>query len=58
VLRDARMAMGLEMTRESADSGAWVWAKAGASVQPTAVVASPSLQPVQTQAKVPALANG
>ena len=30
VLRDARLAMGLAMTREGAESGAWVWAKAGA----------------------------
>jgi hypothetical protein len=29
VLRDARTVMGLAMTRDSADSGAWVWAKAG-----------------------------
>ena len=58
VLRDARMAMGLAMIREGADSGAWIWSKPGASVQPTAAVASPTLQPVQTQTKVPALANG
>jgi hypothetical protein len=57
VLRDARMAMGLAITREGADSGTWVWAKAGASVQPTAAVASPSLQPAQAQ-KVLAVANG
>ena len=57
VLRDARMAMGLAIIREGADNGAWVWAKSGASVQPTAAVASPSLQPAQTQ-KVLAVANG
>jgi hypothetical protein len=34
VLRDARMAMGLAMTREGADSGTWVWAKSG-TMQPT-----------------------
>ena len=34
VLRDARTVMGLAMTREGADSGAWVWAKSG-TTQPT-----------------------
>ena len=34
VLRDARMAMGLGIIREGADSGAWVWAKAGPPAQP------------------------
>jgi hypothetical protein len=57
VLRDARMAMGLAMTREGADSGAWVWAKSGASGQSTAGVTSPSRQPAQTQ-KALAVANG
>ena len=33
VLRDARMAMGLMLTREGADSAAWVWAKPGAQSQ-------------------------
>jgi len=58
VLRDARTVMGLAMIREGADSGAWVWAKSGALVQPIAAVASPSVQLAQTQTKVPALANG
>jgi hypothetical protein len=58
VLRDARMAMDLAITREGADSGAWVWAKTGALVQPTTAVTSPSLQPAQTQTKVAALVNG
>jgi putative DNA primase/helicase len=57
VLRDARTVMGLAITREGADSGAWVWAKSGASVQPIAAVASPSVQPAQAHTKVPALAN-
>ena len=34
VLRDARLAMGLAITREAADSSAWVWAKA-ATTEPT-----------------------
>ncbi len=34
VLRDARLALGLAITRESADSGAWVWAEPGA-MEPT-----------------------
>ena len=58
VLRDARLAMDLAITREGADSGAWVWAKAGTSVQPIAAVTSPSVQPAQAQTKVPALVNG
>jgi putative DNA primase/helicase len=58
VLRDARTAMGLGIMREGADSGAWVWAKPEAPVQPTAAVASPSLQPVQNRAKALVLANG
>jgi hypothetical protein len=41
VLRDARMVMGLAMTRTAGDSEAWVWAKAGARP----VAASPPLQP-------------
>ncbi|MBV8744578.1 MAG: AAA family ATPase [Xanthobacteraceae bacterium] len=58
VLRDARLAMGLAMVRDGADSGAWVWAKPGAPVQPSGAIPSPSLQPVPTQTKVPALVNG
>jgi hypothetical protein len=51
VLREARMAMGLTMTRESAGGGAWVWAKPQASPAPQAKpsVASPPLQPAQMQ---------
>ena len=41
VLRDARMVMGLAMTRAAGDSEAWVWAKPGAKP----AVASPPLQP-------------
>ncbi len=44
VLRDARMAMGLAMTREGRDGGAWVWVKPSA---PKLVVVSPPLQPAQ-----------
>jgi putative DNA primase/helicase len=33
VLRDARMAMGLALTRDGADGGAWVWAKPGTQQQ-------------------------
>jgi putative DNA primase/helicase len=58
VLRDARTVMGLVMTREGPDSGAWVWAKSGTTVQTIAAVANPSVQPAQAQAKVAALANG
>jgi hypothetical protein len=47
VLRDARMIMGLAMTREGHDSGTWVWAKPGAAKKPAVV--SPPLQPVQPQ---------
>jgi hypothetical protein len=46
VLRDARMAMGLAMTREAHEGGAWVWAKPGA---PKLVVASPPLQATQLE---------
>jgi hypothetical protein len=50
VLREARMAMGLTVTR--ATSGAdWVWAKPDR--QETEEVASPSLQPQQTPDKEP-----
>jgi hypothetical protein len=73
VLRDARLAMGLTVTR--AASGAdWVWAKpdreekergqlAAEAKQPaeqtiqTAVVASPSLQPKNTSRREPVLAK-
>jgi putative DNA primase/helicase len=57
VLRDARMAMGLGIIREGADSGAWVWAKAGPPAQPAATVQSPFLQPALAQTKLPALVN-
>ena len=33
VLRDARMVMGLMLTREGSDSGEWVWAMPGAQPQ-------------------------
>jgi putative DNA primase/helicase len=46
VLRDARMAMGLTMTREGRNSGEWVWAKPSA---PKLAVVSPPLQPSQAQ---------
>jgi putative DNA primase/helicase len=46
VLSDARMAMGLAMTREGPNSSVWVWAKPGAQ---TPAVASPPLQPGQTK---------
>jgi hypothetical protein len=42
-LRDARMAMGLGIIREGADSSAWVWAKAG-TMEPTLQV-GPQVQP-------------
>jgi hypothetical protein len=45
VLRDARMVIGLAITRAAGDSEAWVWAKPCAKP----AVASPPLQPVQTQ---------
>jgi len=45
VLRDARMAMGLAMTREGPNSSVWVWAKPGAQAP---AVTSPPLQPGQT----------
>ncbi len=46
VLRDARMAMGLAMTREGRDAGVWVWAKSNVvQMQPKPPVESPSLQP-------------
>jgi putative DNA primase/helicase len=34
ILRDARMAMGLMLTREASDDGDWVWAMPGAAPQP------------------------
>ncbi len=67
VLRDARMAMGLTVTRAIAGAD-WVWAKpdreeaklaqppAGPAIQ-TAVVASPSLQPKQAPKREPAPAK-
>src|SRR5262249_48970611 len=58
VLRDARTVMGLAMIREGADSGAWVWAKSGALVQPIAAVARPPVQQPQTQTRVRGLPNG
>jgi putative DNA primase/helicase len=57
-LRDARIAMGLGIIREGADSGAWVWAKPGAPVQPNAALSSAPLQPSPPQTKVAAVANG
>jgi putative DNA primase/helicase len=51
VLRDARMAMGLAMTREGSNGGNWVWAKPqtkpAAQAKPSVV--SPPLQPAQMQ---------
>jgi hypothetical protein len=47
VLRDARMLMGLAMTRDGDDGGTWMWAKPGAAQKPA--VASPPLQPVPPQ---------
>jgi putative DNA primase/helicase len=49
VLRDARMAMGLAMTRDGHDGGTWVWTKPGA---PKRTVASPPLQPAQNIAQL------
>jgi hypothetical protein len=46
VLRDARMLMGLAMTRAAGDSEAWVWAKPGAR---KLAVASPPLQPGESR---------
>ncbi len=51
VLRDARMAMGLAMTRDGPNNGVWVWAKPQTkpAAQAKPAVASPPLQPAQTK---------
>ncbi len=51
VLRDARMAMGLALTRDGPNSGNWVWAKPQTNpmAQPKPAVASPPLQPAPTK---------
>ncbi|MBV9237289.1 MAG: AAA family ATPase [Xanthobacteraceae bacterium] len=57
-LRDARMAMGLGIIREGADSGAWVWAKAG-TVEST-LQDKPEVQPnppTQSEGQSPLLSK-
>ena len=49
LLREARMALGLVLTREASGGDAWVWAK------PAANVVSPPLQTSQSQTKQPVL---